>query len=667
MIAYKVGDQVHVEYQDQIMRDSNEDAVGTYQQHVEGWRDFRRRHPQFTKTHLKTDGASCYSKVVFAKLLSFAGGQCGMYVLSHHIGEGGKNKTILDAHFGVSGEKVKRLVRGRGKKMRGGKKRKLEVVSETTLVECLAASQSAGSYVQCTTPGRIASFTIGGDALEGITRMSQRRYTYDEDRKFLALHLHQQSFLGQGLEISAVGLFCIHASSQRCNKRLTTIIMPALRKKALGDTTAADPPIARAEEVDQKSDTGHAVMRSGVQIEAEKAAKQERATDRTAKKNAKVVAEKEAAADVLRESNVFWCCLQDGGNEHCTRSFQKKGWLKKHIAAISSGRSECSGSVFSPYSISTTEPAPPPPGGGGGATQRRRGRSRQAAKKVKVTKKAEEKTNTGELLAAGFVARLGGLTEAGAVAGKAPPPVAGWDGAVAAPSASDDDDGSGIELKELEGGFACMSRLSQKQRTAGQLRVVCACYKRGAVNASQKMNQHDAAWAMEKSSTPEGIEEVNTKFPGMQLYEQHSAAGTPITSSRLDALDASSIKSYFSKSLAELEGLLKTAEKREKDRAAAAEEQLKAIIKRNQDKVAKGVARDQKNQEKLERKRKRQEEKDKRDKAKKAKEQQSKQQAAKSAKAKKKAANNKKKHKRSGGFNDGDPGYKKVHTNQRRR
>lgn len=194
-----------------------------------------------------------------------------------------------------------------------------------------------------------------------------------------------------------------------------------------------------------------------------------------------------------------------------------------------------------------------------------------------------------------------------------------------------------------------------------------ACYKRGAVNASQKMNQHDAAWAMEKSSTPEGIEEVNTKFPGMQLYEQHSAAGTPITSSRLDALDASSIKSYFSKSLAELEGLLKTAEKREKDRAAAAEEQLKAIIKRNQDKVAKGVARDQKNQEKLERKRKRQEEKDKRDKAKKAKEQQSKQQAAKSAKAKKKAANNKKKHKRSGGFNDGDPGYKKVYTNQRRR
>lgn len=103
------------------------------------------------------------------------------------------------------------------------------------------------------------------------------------------------------------------------------------RKKALGDTTAADPPIARAEEVDQKSDTGHAVMRSGVQIEAEKAAKQERSTDRTAKKNAKVVAEKEAADDVLRESNVFWCCLQDDGNEHCTRSFQKKGWLKKTL------------------------------------------------------------------------------------------------------------------------------------------------------------------------------------------------------------------------------------------------------------------------------------------------------------------------------------------------
>jgi len=70
------------------VRDGTEDAVATFHAHLIGWRAFILRHPEITTTILRTDGASCYSGVLFAKLLCFSRELCGMKVVMHLLGEG---------------------------------------------------------------------------------------------------------------------------------------------------------------------------------------------------------------------------------------------------------------------------------------------------------------------------------------------------------------------------------------------------------------------------------------------------------------------------------------------------------------------------------------------------------------------------------------------------
>ena len=72
LISYLDGNEIRIEYQDAIVRDPNEDATSSFQMHVAGWRAFRVRHPGITATHLRTDGASCYSGELFCKLLPLA-------------------------------------------------------------------------------------------------------------------------------------------------------------------------------------------------------------------------------------------------------------------------------------------------------------------------------------------------------------------------------------------------------------------------------------------------------------------------------------------------------------------------------------------------------------------------------------------------------------------
>ena len=157
-----------VEFEDAVLQGGNEDATVSFGTLVQQWANFRSRHPGIHSTHLRTDGAACYAGAEFARLLPTAYEACGMRVLSHSIGEGGRNKTALDGHFGVSGAKARRsIVTPRGK---------LDAVSSAFLAAAHGASQIKGTHVQhVAVPGADAPAAAGPP---GLGHMSSRVYEW---------------------------------------------------------------------------------------------------------------------------------------------------------------------------------------------------------------------------------------------------------------------------------------------------------------------------------------------------------------------------------------------------------------------------------------------------------------------------------------------------------
>lgn len=92
------------------MLSSKEDGFATLTALYYGLKQYKEQNPWITKAKLKTDGAGAYSGAVFTLGLPYIGGMCGIKVVSHNIGEAGKNKSQLDGHFAVAGQKLKRLI-----------------------------------------------------------------------------------------------------------------------------------------------------------------------------------------------------------------------------------------------------------------------------------------------------------------------------------------------------------------------------------------------------------------------------------------------------------------------------------------------------------------------------------------------------------------------------
>ena len=328
MIAYKVGEELRVEFIDAIVRDSDEDAVSTFQQLIAGWSSFLLRHPGRNKTRLRSDGASCYSGGLFCKLLGFAWSLCGMQVIEHLIGEGGKNKTTLDGHFGQRGSMARtEVVKGKGAK---------DAVDAESLVAVLAGDRSKAPYTQMTTPNR-SSFSVGGDDIKGISHISQRVYEYDEDGSLLHVRLRQQTDLGDGRVILASDL--------------------------LGKTEASDIPVALEHTVEDEVGAPHNTLLTKGQKDAETeaaASKRELASERKDGIVQNSRAERAKLATVERaKKGRFFCSDAVGGNKFCNRNFKHVSALAKHLEA-----GNHSGGVFRPWAISTTKSGPDTEGGG---------------------------------------------------------------------------------------------------------------------------------------------------------------------------------------------------------------------------------------------------------------------------------------------------------------
>jgi hypothetical protein len=90
-------------------------------------------------------------------------------------------------------------------------------------------------------------------------------------------------------------------------------------------------------------------------------------------------------------------------------------------------------------------------------------------------------------------------TESGSVVGRAPAPIAGWDGSISIPERAAM---APTVLPELEGGFAVTTRLGSTKRTVKQYDIIIACHKRGVAIKSQKMNHWIALRLMMLASTP---------------------------------------------------------------------------------------------------------------------------------------------------------------------
>ena len=96
-----------------------------------------------------------------------------------------------------------------------------------------------------------------------------------------------------------------------------------------------------------------------------------------------------------------------------------------------------------------------------------------------------------------FVARTSSSTDSGSVVGRAPAPIAGWDGSISIPGRA-----APTVLPELEGGFAVTTRLESTKRTVKQYDIIIACHKRGVAIKSQKMNHWIVLRLMMLASTP---------------------------------------------------------------------------------------------------------------------------------------------------------------------
>lgn len=153
------------------------------------------RHKQF---HLKTDGALCFSGIEFIARLAYFGKALGAQCLSHSIGEGGGNKSDIDAGFGsTKGLVDAAVIKGQGDS---------DIIDAYSLSRVLKDISNGGEkfIAMLLQPIRHCLNTPEKDDVDSVKYSAMRYFEYDRNKKPLKIRLYDQSFLDRGNHLSIV-------------------------------------------------------------------------------------------------------------------------------------------------------------------------------------------------------------------------------------------------------------------------------------------------------------------------------------------------------------------------------------------------------------------------------------------------------------------------------
>ena len=104
-------------------------------------------------------------------------------------------------------------------------------------------------------------------------------------------------------------------------------------------------------------------------------------------------------------------------------------------------------------------------------------------------------------------------------------------------------------------GVAVYQQTEREARTDEQYAFLIACHTVGVGASTQKLNHWTVARLMKEACTPEGVKLAAEAYPNIPLFAGAAQRSEALLSSRLDALEPSAIKPYFSKSLQDLQKL----------------------------------------------------------------------------------------------------------------
>ena len=193
MFISREEDQVQMEYAHFITDDRKEDAFSVISSAHAELTLYRERHPEKTEGLLFTDGAKCYSGKYLCLALVEVSKWTGLRITDFHIGEAGKNKTELDGAFATEGSGVNRVVAQGNNDVRVA----ADLVRNLELNK-FKSGKDANSIALAFKPDRTAMASVKAQALARISKVSHRRYEWNESGKFVGLTLRNQSLIGAG-------------------------------------------------------------------------------------------------------------------------------------------------------------------------------------------------------------------------------------------------------------------------------------------------------------------------------------------------------------------------------------------------------------------------------------------------------------------------------------
>lgn len=117
----------------------------------------------------------------------------GIRVTDHYIGESGKGKSQLDGHFGVKGSQLRRLVAAALN----------DIITPQMLYEGVKKTMGANESAMLFQPDRSAGSGLDAQSISKLSSMAHRQYEYNAKDELVAIHLRQQTRLGNGLVVEA--------------------------------------------------------------------------------------------------------------------------------------------------------------------------------------------------------------------------------------------------------------------------------------------------------------------------------------------------------------------------------------------------------------------------------------------------------------------------------
>jgi hypothetical protein len=317
--------------------------------------------------------------------------------------------------------------------------------------------------------------------------------------------------------------------------------------KLLGETVAADIPVALEHQVEEVVAKPHSVLHTAPEKAATAAvAAAKRAASADKKQRAVEEAAKSTAPERIKESTLFVCRIHPDGDPYCNRSFFQQKRFLAHLA-----KGEHTSGLMLPWETSTTRMVPV----GAAAVSEVSNPKRSGEVREKITKAAQIQSTEHQRWPLEYSRRVS--TESGSAMANTPSSHEGWAGEVSDPSAGL------VTLEPVSAGAGVSGQIERTGgRTAAQYSILIACLCVGGGEGTQKLNHWTVAGIMQEACTPEGVAKVALEFPKLTLFVEAASHEEMLLPTRLDALDANQAKPYLSKTLNELRELRKSLEVR---------------------------------------------------------------------------------------------------------